>query len=468
MGLLDILHLDTKEKMELLLKRLYENEQTHLAVNNILLEMEEEPDPSDTDDDDYSTPFDPDDDDDDDYSDEDDQPDFPEDAFPDLLDDPNDPLFSLVAPTSPFSSSPSNSGSPAATSPFSSSPAGSGFPAATTPTSSSLPPKPTVTDLTGEKHELRVEMLPLLPNPEAELDKLLGCDNIRRQIEHLTALTRYNAQMHQIAPDVPPHQVSLHAVFQGAPGTGKTTLCKIYASMLHKAGALSRGHVVVANRSTFIGTRWGDEEVIVAETLKAAKGGVLMIDEAYQLVTNHPNDPGRLILQLMMPMLADEQNRDIAVVLCGYKGLMQSLLDMNEGLRSRFVNVFDFPEFNIPQLLEISRRRYRQYQYHFTRQAWMRYSDIIRKGYEQRDKKTWGNARFVANLLDEVYIHHAQRITDSHITDRRQSPWRPPHRTAASDSNSIEVFPTSALSARVISRTQREIFRSSSAYYFAL
>ena len=164
MGLLDILHLDTKEKMELLLKRLYENEQTHLAVNSILLEMEEEPAPSDTDDDDYSTPFDLDDDD-DDYSDEDDQPDFPEDAFPNLLDDPNDPLFSLVAPSSPFSSSPANSGSPAPTSPFSSSPAGSGFPAATPPTSSSLPPKPTVTDLTGEKHELRVEMLPLLPNP---------------------------------------------------------------------------------------------------------------------------------------------------------------------------------------------------------------------------------------------------------------------------------------------------------------
>ena len=122
MGLLDILHLDTKEKMELLLKRLYENEQTHLAVNSILLEMEEEPDPSDTDDDDYSTPFDLDDDD-DDYSDEDDQPDFPEDAFPDLLDDPNDPLFSLVATTSPFSSSPADSGSLVApTSPFSSSP----------------------------------------------------------------------------------------------------------------------------------------------------------------------------------------------------------------------------------------------------------------------------------------------------------------------------------------------------------
>ena len=280
--------------------------------------------------------------------------------------------------------------------------------------------KPSVTDQFGDKRELRVEMLPLLENPEAELDKMLGCEEIRQQIEKLTALTRYNAQLKKIAPDIPPHKVSLHAIFQGAPGTGKTTLCKIYASMLHKAGALSRGHVVVANRSTFIGTRWGDEEVAVAETLKAAKGGVLMIDEAYQLVTKHPNDPGRLILQLMMPMLADEQNRDIAVVLCGYKGLIQELLDQNEGLRSRFVNVFNFPEFSVQQLLEISRRRYRQYQYHFTRQAWMRYREIIRKGYDQRDKKTWGNARFVANLLDEVYVHHAQRITGSNITDRRQ------------------------------------------------
>ena len=280
--------------------------------------------------------------------------------------------------------------------------------------------KPSVTDQFGEKHELRVEMLPLLENPEVELDKMLGCEEIRQQIERLTALTRYNTELKKIAPDIPPHKVSLHAIFQGAPGTGKTTLCKIYAALLHQAGALSRGHVVVANRSTFIGTRWGDEEVAVAETLKAAKGGVLMIDEAYQLVTRHPNDPGRLILQLMMPMLADEQNRDIAVVLCGYKGLMQELLDQNEGLRSRFVNVFNFPEFSVQQLLEISRRRYSQYQYHFTRQAWIRYRAIICKGYDQRDKKTWGNARFVANLLDEVYIHHAQRITGNNITDRRQ------------------------------------------------
>lgn len=281
-------------------------------------------------------------------------------------------------------------------------------------------PKPTVTDLAGDKHELRVEMLPFLKNPQEELDKMLGCEHIRQQIAHLTALTRYNAQLKEMAPDVPPHKVSLHAIFQGAPGTGKTTLCKIYAALLHQAGALSRGHVVVANRATFIGTRWGDDETMVAETLNAARGGVLMIDEAYQLVSNNPNDPGRMTLQLMMPMLADEQNRDIAVVLCGYKGQMQRLLDLNEGLRSRFVNVFDFPEFSVSQLLEISRRRFGLHHYHFTRQAWAHYRDIIRKGYDQRDKKTWGNARVVANLLDEVYTRHAERITTHNITDRQQ------------------------------------------------
>ncbi|MBR1668994.1 MAG: AAA family ATPase [Bacteroidaceae bacterium] len=268
-----------------------------------------------------------------------------------------------------------------------------------------------------EKKDLRVEVLPVLENPEEELDKLIGCDAIRKQMEELTALTRYNRKMRRLYPGAPMHDVSLHAVFQGAPGTGKTTLCKIYASLLHKAGSLSKGHVVVASRASFIGTRWGDEEGAVAQVLKAARGGVLMIDEAYQLVTAHPNDPGRLVLPLMMPMLADEKNRDIAVVLCGYKGLMQQLLDTNEGLRSRFVHVFDFPDFDVKQLLEIAKRRVSFFQYRFTRSAWMLFSQRVKEAYEQRDQKTWGNARYVANLLDVVYVRHAQRCMKDNIDD---------------------------------------------------
>lgn len=260
-----------------------------------------------------------------------------------------------------------------------------------------------------DMEDLRARAFPLMEEPEKELDQMLGCEGVRKQIARLTALTAYNRRLKELNPQAKQHKVSLHAIFQGAPGTGKTTLCKIYASLLHQAGVLSHGHVVVANRATFVGNLFGDEEKTVHKVLEVARGGVLMIDEAYQLVTNHQSDPGRLILPLMMPMLADEENRDIAVVLCGYQAPMQRLMDLNEGLASRFVNRFDFPEFTVPQLLEISKRRVATYDYHFTPQAWAHYTRLVTQAYERRDPKTWGNARFVANLLETIYINHAER-----------------------------------------------------------
>lgn len=266
--------------------------------------------------------------------------------------------------------------------------------------------------------ELRVQALPMLENADEVMAELLGCEEIRGQMTRLTALTRYNARLHELSPGTPQHQVSLHAIFQGAPGTGKTTVCQIYASLLKKAGALSRGHVVVAGRHTFVGDKWGDEERTVSQTLEAARGGVLMIDEAYMLCSSHPNDPGRLVLPLMMPLLADEKRRDIAVVLCGYKEPMQQLLDQNEGLRSRFTNVFDFPDFSLEQLLEIGHRRLAKYGYRLTRQAKACLAEKVETAYRKRDPKTWGNARMVANLLDEVYVNHALRCTERGLMER--------------------------------------------------
>lgn len=266
--------------------------------------------------------------------------------------------------------------------------------------------------------DLRVQVLPMLKSADEVMGELLGCEEIRGQMERLTALTRYNARLHELSPSTPQHQVSLHAIFQGAPGTGKTTVCQIYASLLKKAGALSRGHVVVAGRHTFVGDKWGDEERTVTQALEAARGGVLMIDEAYMLCSSHPTDPGRLVLPLMMPLLADEKQRDIAVVLCGYKEPMQRLLDQNEGLRSRFTNVFDFPDFSLDQLLEIGRRRLAKYGYRLTRQAKACLAEKVETAYRKRDPKTWGNARMVANLLDEVYVSHALRCTERGLMER--------------------------------------------------
>ena len=259
---------------------------------------------------------------------------------------------------------------------------------------------------------LRAKAYARLKKPKEELNKLIGCDEIKKQIEQLTTLHSYNRRLRNDNPESEEHEVSMHAIFHGAPGTGKTTLCRLYASLLYKAGALSKGHVVVADRGTFVGNNFGDEEKAVHALLKAAEGGVLMIDEAYQLNPPHPHDPGKNVLPLMMPYLADESARDIAIVLCGYTELMENLLRQNEGLASRFPNT-------VPQLLKISKLRIKRFNYHFTPKAWMLYKEIVTNLYNNRDKKSWGNAREVGNLLDKLYLHHAARCERLHVKNKR-------------------------------------------------
>ena len=134
-----------------------------------------------------------------------------------------------------------------------------------------------------------------------------------------------------------------------------------------------------------------------------------MIDEAYLLNGKNENDPGKLVLQLLMNILADETQRDIAIVLCGYKDQMLKLLDMNPGLQSRFPNKFEFQDFSVNELLEITKSRIKDYEYQFTDGAWEKYRNMMAQAYQVRDPQTWGNARFVANQLERIYIQHATR-----------------------------------------------------------
>ena len=267
---------------------------------------------------------------------------------------------------------------------------------------------------------VKVEILRPIPNPREELDKLVGCADIKQRMDELVALTSYNKLMQEQFPNSRQHEVSLHSVFLGRPGTGKTTVCKIFGSLLRQAGALSKGHVVVCDRGTFLGTLWGDEERSMRQVLEMAQGGVLMIDEAYLLNGKHDHDPGKLVIQLLMNILADESQRDIAVVLCGYKEPMMKLLDSNPGLFSRFPNKFEFTDFTVDELLEITRRRIKDYDYTFTVQAWEKYSNMLAQAHRMRDPETWGNARFVANQLERIYIQHATRCVRQHPNDKRE------------------------------------------------
>ena len=265
---------------------------------------------------------------------------------------------------------------------------------------------------------VRVEILRPIAHPREELDKLVGCESIKQRMDELVALASYNKMMRGFFPNGKRHEVSLHSVFLGRPGSGKTTVCKIFGSLLRQAGALSKGHVVVCDRGTFIGTLWGDEERSMRQVLEMARGGVLMIDEAYLLYSSHENDPGKLVIQLLMNVLADETQRDIAVVLCGYREPMMNLLASNPGLQSRFPNKFEFTDFTVDELQEITLRRVREYDYRFTPQAWEKYRSMLETAYRTRDPETWGNARFVTNQLERIYIQHASRCVKQQPEDK--------------------------------------------------
>ncbi len=265
---------------------------------------------------------------------------------------------------------------------------------------------------------IKVDILKPIANPREELDKLAGCADIKKRMDELVALTSYNKMMREMFPNSRQHEVSLHSLFLGRPGTGKTTVCKIYGSLLRQAGALSKGHVVVCDRGTFIGTLWGDEERSMRQVLEIARGGVLMIDEAYLLSSGSANDPGKIVIQLLMNVLADETQRDLAVVLCGYKAPMLKLLELNPGLQSRFPNKFEFADFTVDELLAITQLRIKDYEYHFTPEAWKKYSTMLTQSYQQRDPETWGNARFVANQLERIYIEHASRCIHQELKDK--------------------------------------------------
>ena len=195
---------------------------------------------------------------------------------------------------------------------------------------------------------VKVEILRPLANPREELDRLVGCDDIKRRMDELVALTSYNKTMRRLFPESRQHAVSLHS--------------------------------------------------------------------------QNDHDPGRLVIQMLMSILADESQRDIAVVLCGYKEPMEKLLELNPGLQSRFPNRFEFHDFTVDELLEITRCRVKDYEYQFTDQAWEKYRQMLMQAWQVRDPQTWGNARFVANQLERIYIRHAARCVRQQPADKQG--WR--------------------------------------------
>ena len=265
---------------------------------------------------------------------------------------------------------------------------------------------------------LHAEIFNPISDPELRLNDMIGLHDIKKKLNEFSYITKYNELLKSKFPNAPLHKLNLHGVFMGNPGTGKTSMGRIWSAMLHKAGLLSRGHLVLANRSSFVGSKWGEEEARVKQLLQKAEGGTLLIDEAYSLVSAHESDPGRLVLPLLLSILGDESNRNISIILAGYPKEMKRLISTNPGIVSRFSNCFEFKDFTCDELLLITKNKVKQYGYSFTQKAWAKYKSIVENHYNNRDTKNFGNGRFVANLLELIYIKHAIRVVENDITDK--------------------------------------------------
>ncbi len=263
-----------------------------------------------------------------------------------------------------------------------------------------------------------VQIIRPICSPERMLDQLIGLEEVKRRISDFALFSQYNNRLRAIGGKA--HHISLHSVFYGNPGTGKTTVGRIFASLLLKAGVLSKGHVVLVNgRQAFVGRHFGDEESAVEKLINLAKGGLLFIDEAYTLQGNHHEDPGQLILPLLMQMMADETYRDIGVVIAGYQKPLEELLSLNSGLDSRFphANRFFFPDYTPSELFKMALNRMDEFDYVCTEVFKEKLKEIIEDDYAHRNPSTFGNGRYISGIIEEIYIRHGIRCVIEDIKD---------------------------------------------------
>ena len=254
-----------------------------------------------------------------------------------------------------------------------------------------------------------------MDNATDRLNEMIGLGDIKEHISALRNLVLYKKKLRNY-PEITPPEISLHSIFKGSPGTGKTSVALLYASVLKEAGILSKGYLLLANgRNSFMGKWVGTEEKNVRMALAAAKGNVLMIDEAYTLASPNEMDYVRNVLPLMLQLLADEEYRDIAVVMCGYDHEMEFMLNSNPGLRSRFPNVFHFKDYSKEELYDIAIKRITQNGYKISDEASEKISKVLEQMYQNRDISKWANAREVSNLFDKILVAHANRCISSDI-----------------------------------------------------
>ncbi|WP_139311241.1 AAA family ATPase [Bacillus sp. MRMR6] len=237
--------------------------------------------------------------------------------------------------------------------------------------------------------------------PFEKLEKLIGLAEIKDEIKSFVSFVKM--QQYRRKRELPTVPIQLHSVFSGNPGTGKTTVAKIYSELLREVGMLKRGHLIVASRADFVAGYVGQTAGKTKKKIKEALGGVLFIDEAYSLLSQTSGDFGKEVIDTLVDEMT-KHNENLVVILAGYPKEMDQLLESNPGLRSRFKKFFLFPDYSIEELIAIIDAYAKGYQYTLTEPAKAMLKEIL------EGQEIQGNGRFATNFVDEMIQAQALRL----------------------------------------------------------
>lgn len=236
-----------------------------------------------------------------------------------------------------------------------------------------------------------------------EINGMVGLKSVKDTITALSMKAAFDAKRHKEGKGNC-DKGAYHMIFTGNPGTGKTTVAKKLGKILHSLGILSKGDVVMAERSTIVGRFIGQTEENMQQLLQQAQGNVLFIDEAYTLcdTTDDRKDFGYRAIECLLTVLA-EQSPDMVVILAGYENEMERMLMANQGLKGRFPYHLKFDDYDADELMEIGMRYLNAYDLDITPDAKAKLKIIIELQ-TARHEREFSNARWMEQLIDNIII----------------------------------------------------------------